>query len=873
MRLGLLAFILTFSAFAQVAVPRKSDDDLTLLLAQQRKTQVKKVVYDLHFELSKDAETFEGQSILEVELYRIDLPLSLDLVAKKIKSVKVNGKELKNYPSRKGSFDIPQQELSQKMKIDITYTAGYSEDASGFQRIKDPADGAEYLYTDFQPYYAHRLFPSFDQPDLKGIFNVTVLAPKEWKVIHNELVSEAKEKGEKVLTTFKPTPPLPTYLFFLGAGPFVEWKDSYGELPLFLYARKSLEQYVDHKEIMRVTKEGLKFFNDYFAYPYPFSKYGHVFIPEFAWGGMENPGAVTLNEKYIFRGPVPQSRHEDRVNLILHEMAHMWFGDLVTMEWWNDLWLNESFATYLASVAQARALNSEATWLDFFQTKAWGYWQDQLITTHSIETDVPDVRTAKGNFDGITYAKGAAALKQLHFFVGDEAFKTGLRNYFKTYAWSNTRREDFIKAIALAAKTDLSEWTSKWLQTAGVNRVRINLECKEDKVAKATIEQKPSVSGAFSPHRTKIAFYKLDDKELKLDDTLTEFYLVQENILKKASKKDCPDFIFPNHEDYDYALFSLDEKSLSNTGLALTTIKDPLTRLMLWNILHQMVRDEELTPEKALEFALTGLKKEENDLVLGNLLGRKSTLRDQQYELYLTKDERAKIAPELEGVVWERMEKAEKASSLQMTFFDFYLSMAQTPASQQKLYDMLVKNSPPEGITLDQDRRWTIIVNLARSGHTQVEKLIEEELKRDSTTTGKRQTLVARAAIPDAKKKQAMWKELTTNKKLTHSDLSEAGSEFHQPNYPELSQLFLKDYFQRVQTMDWSKHDEVVDVWFEELFPHTLCTKEVLKQSEKSFKAAKKLTSIARRAWMEAQDELARCVRVRNPLKKGESVE
>lgn len=863
MQILLITFFF-FNAFAATAIPRKSDDDLTRLLAQQRKTQVKKVLYDLRFNLRKEAKGFEGFVRLDVELNRLDLPLSIDFVGK-ITKLTVNGEELKKYPARKGSFDIPQSKLKPQTSILVEYTGEYTSEAGGFYRVKDPSDGNEYLYTDFQPYHAHHLYPCFDQPDLKGIFKLKVEAPKDWLVIHNELVEKTEVGDEKVLTTFRETPPLPTYLFFLGAGPYVEWKDKYGDLPLAIYARKSLEKYVDADDIMKVTKKGLKFFNDYFNYPYPFSKYAHVFIPEFAWGGMENPGAITLNEKFLFRGPVPESKIEDRVNLILHEMAHMWFGDLVTMEWWNDLWLNESFATFVASLAQDKGLGSKSTWLDFFHTKVWGYWQDQLVTTHPIEVDVPDVRTAKSNFDGITYAKGASALKQLHYFVGAEGFRNGLRNYFKTYAWSNTRREHFIQSIAQASQTDLSSWVTKWLQTAGLNRVNVSAECKDKKILSLQITQKPSSSETYSPHRTLLALYEIDDDEFDLDETISETYDGPLTEVKLKKKIDCPDFIFPNHDDFDYALFSLDEKSLAVAPKALANIEEPLTRLMIWNILHQMVRDAELSAPKAFEIALDGLKAEENDLLLGNVIGTShSALRDLQYLTYLDKDQRAKIAPKLEGILWDRVINAKKESSLQMTFFDFYLSVAQTPASQLKLYDLLVKNTPPEGITLDQDRRWALIRNIARNGHTDAEKIIEQELKSDNSTSGHRNALAARAAIPLKSNKTKMWKKLLSDKNLTYSDLKEAGREIHGVNYPELSKPFLSDYFKTITQKHWDKADDVVDIYFERFYPSNLCTEETLKMSEKAFRKANHLTSIAKRAWREAEDELKRCIKVRN---------
>lgn len=862
MKFLIILIALIPTAFAAV---RKDDDNLTLELARERKAQVKSVEYFMEFHLEKGKDTFEGKVTLEIELAKLDAPLSIDFLMEKITSVRVNGSELSVYPKRRGSFDIPKKNLTQKMSVEVSYTGLYSKDASGFQHSKDPEDGSEYVFTDFEPYYAHRLFPCFDQPDLKAIFHVTVKAPADWRVIQNELVEKEVMDGDKTTTTFRPTKPISTYLFFLGAGPFVEWKDNFGDLPLVLYARKTLAKYVDHEVIFETTKKGLKFYNDYFGYPYPFSKYGQIFIPEFAWGGMENPGAVSLNERGIFRGPVPQTKYERRNSLILHEMAHMWFGDLVTMEWWNDLWLNESFASYLASVAEERAMKSEATWLDFFGGKTWGLWQDQLVTTHPIETAVPDVRTAKGNFDGITYAKGASSLKQLHFFAGEEGFRNGLRDYFKRYAFSNTKRQDFIGAIALASKTDLTDWTAKWLQTAGPNRVSIVPECDGKKLTKLTVHQKPSVSGTISPHRVRVGLYELDDDELDLEEKLDVTYSSESTEVASAKDEDCPDFILPNKDDLDYALFSLDEKSLAKAKIAITKLPEPLSRLMVWNMLYQMTRDSELSPAIYMNIAMAALKTEKDDLLLGGLMGRGSALKSLYFS-YLDKDERAKIAPEFEALLWNRMELAKPGSSLQMLFFDFFVNVAQTQMSVTKLFDILVKNEPPKGITLDQDRRWAVLMNLSSNGHNQAMKLISEELKRDPSVMGKRMALAGKAAFPSATQKKEMWKDLFTNKDLTHSDLEEAGARMHNPNYPEFSTPYLNDYFRRLASMDWKANDDKVDVYFETFFPHTLCTEELQKQSQTAFQRSKNLTTLAKRSWMEAQDELNRCVKVRKLL-------
>lgn len=860
-----LALLWSFCTFAQEVVPRKAEDDLTFLTAQQRKSQVKKVKYDLFFKLEKGSETFQGLTIIELEMARLDLPLSIDLFKQKIKSISVNGEELKKYSKRLGSLDIPQARLKPLTKIEINYQSEFSKESSGFKRVVDPADGAEYLYTDFEPYYAHWLFPSLDQPDLKAIFKVTVSAPVEWKVIQNELPESEKVSGKIKTTIFRETKPLSTYLFFLGAGPFVEWKDKFGDLPLYLYARKSLAQYVDVEKIMLSTKTGLKFFNEYFDYPYPFSKYGHIFVPEFSWGGMENPGAVTLNERNIFRGPVPQTRYDGRNSLIMHEMAHMWFGDLVTMEWWNDLWLNESFASYLAGIAQERAMEAKSTWLRFFQSKTWGYWQDQLITTHPIETDVPDVRTAKGNFDGITYAKGASALKQLHFYVGEEGFREGLRSYFKTYAFKNTKRSDFITSIATAAKKDLSVWTSKWLQTAGPNRVLVEAKCDDGKIKSLVINQKPSISKTLSPHRTRLSFYEVDGSDLELQGIHEAVFSKEKTIIDGLSGKDCPDFIFPNKDDQDYALYSLDKNSLAKAKTAIVSLPDPLSRLMLWSTLSQMVRDAELSPVKYFEYAFEGLEKEEDKELLGSLLGR--SLTGAQYDLYLTKGEREAISKKLEEIILKRMDKSEKGSSLQMSFFDFYLSIAQSPASQKSIFKMLQKKSPPEGIVLDQDRRWAIIVNLSRNGHEKALELIETELKNDKSTIGKTMALSARAAFPTLENKKKVWSEFYNNKSFSKSDLRSAGHYIHDSDYPELSEPFVADYFARVEAMDWKSHDDMVGVYLKSFYPLQVCSEKILKQSDESMKKAKHLTTLARRSWMEAQDELKKCLMVRKAAK------
>jgi len=862
----LATLFLPFSTFA-----RTPENNIDRAFSEARKKQVKSVRYDLSLDFKKGAEEYHGSVRLHLELVSSAKPLSIDWMGKKIEKVSVDRQPIADFTEKKGWLEIPGKYLKGSAgpnansdnlhTIEIDFVGGFGTEGTGFQRVVDPEDKNEYLYSDFEPYQAHELFPCLDQPDLKAELTLDVSAPTEWLVIGNELVTKQdKISAETTRTFFQSSKPLSPYLYFVGAGPFTEWKDQAGKIPLVLYARKSLAKYVDAPALFHTSKKGLEFFADYFGYPYPFSKYGMIFVPEFSWGGMENPGAITLNERNIYRGPVPASRREGRDNLILHEMAHMWFGDLVTMQWWGDLWLNESFASYMANLAQDRALGSKNAWQDFASSKTWGYWQDQLVTTHPIETPVTDVRTAKGNFDGITYSKGAAALQQLHFFVGEDSFRTGLRSYFQKFAFRNAVRADFIGEIAKAAGRDLAPWTRAWLQTSGPNKVKALWSCKDGKLSSLSIEQKPSSSGTLAPHRTRIGLFQKHGDELEFNLSVDAAYSAKLTALE-VPEADCPDFVYPNLDDKDYAIFSLDEISLKSAESVLKGgVKDPLLRLLVWNTLHQMVRTGELSPVRYIEMAMLGIAAENDDGVLGVLLGRHSNMR-RLWLHYLSPTDRVNLAPAFEAIIWKRALAAPAGSSRQMSFYDFYVKLVQSKQGLEDLAASLEKNAPPAGIELDQDRRWAIVYTLARNGHPNALTLAEAEGKKDASDTGKRSVYATRVAFPDLEGKKKFWEEILTPEKIPPSTLESAAGEFHQANQLELSAKFADEYFQRLRELDFAKRDQLVELYFDGLFPSNLCSKKLLTSSESNLKKARKLTPLARRSWIEANDELARCVK------------
>ena len=435
----------------------------------------------------------------------------------------------------------------------------------------------------------HRVFPCFDQPDLKATYDVKVRAPSSWKLVSNAPERDSHVEGEWRTVKFERTQPFSTYLVFLGAGDFdviaAEKPVSHHgrEIPMRLFVRKSVRRDLDKdvEEIFDIVERGFRFFGEYFDYPYPFDKYDQIFVPLIGFSAMENVGAVTLTERFIYRGPQPVSVRDGRASTILHELAHMWFGNLVTMAWWNDLWLNESFATYMAALAQDLVMKNPRAWLNFHGTKGWAYWQDQLVTTHAIETSVNNTNEAFSNFDGITYGKGAASIKQLAYFTGAENFRDGLRAYFEKHAWGNSTRPDFTGAIGEAAAIDLRIWSEKWLQTAGLNRVKPIVECKGNDLHSLGLRQTPSVSNTLSPHRTAVALFTWNDGKLELGHRQS-VVLEDQEVFTDPAFKPCPDLFYANYGDNDYALYSLDPRSLEFVESHLNQVSEPLLRAMLW---------------------------------------------------------------------------------------------------------------------------------------------------------------------------------------------------------------------------------------------------------------------------------------------------
>jgi aminopeptidase N len=762
-------------------------------------------------------------------------------------------------------------------QVEISFSHPYGTQGNGLHRFKDPVDSRVYLYSDFEPYHAHQMFPCFDQPDLKATFKVTAEAPSDWQVISNTLQNEISPVDGKKRWVFPTSPIFSTYVFALHAGPYAAWKSDAQGIPIRLFARKSLAKYVDHDEWLKITRQGLEFYGIEFGLPYPFFKYDQIIVPDFNQGAMENVGAVTFSERYIFRSPVTRDRHRRRADTILHEMAHMWFGDLVTMKWWNGLWLNESFATFMAANAVEEATEFSGSWQAFFAgMKEWAYWEDQLVTTHPIELPVPNTDSAEANFDGITYGKGAAVLKQLRYYLGPDDFREGLQRYFQKYSYKNTNLSDFTKMLTEASSEDLTRWQRSWLQTAGLNSIRAEWKCEADpktnrsKVSEFNLLQTPAE--ALRPHRTQIALFYFPRGRNKSISPLEPtkpfdvFYSSSSTPVPQIIGQPCPDLVFPNFADQDYVKVELDPISQEQALKALARIKNPLTRQMIWHTLWVMVLDGQVRPQDYADAALSQGKNETDTVVLASLLKHlvDTSANHSSVLKFLKGDLRNLYLRKFETWTKTRLLLARAGSDHQIIWFQTYLESASSAPSIQYLKGLLSGRQKLRGFPIDQERRWKVIRTLARNGDKGVQEAIAAELLKDPTDMGQKEAIAAEAMIPHAESKKTWLTQVSQpNGALPLAKLREAMNHYQVLGQEEFIQASADTYFEKLPQLAFSKklQDQEHSKWFAEgMFP-SLCNSEIVKRTTDLLNAYPKLpASVIKTLNIQRQEE-ERCIR------------
>ncbi len=745
---------------------RQQSESLFEDYAKMRAQQVSNVTYNLQVTLDNTSEHFSGITDVNFDLAKGNQnDLTIDFDSGTVNSVKVNGKVV-SFTYEKWFITVPASELATgKNTVTVDYQRAYATDGSGLHRFVDPENEEVYLYTDFEPYDANRLFPHFDQPDLKAQYTMQVTAPSHWQVISSVRENNIEEKGEHKVWHFPESAKFSSYIFSLHAGNYAVWEDQYEDIPLRLFARQSLAEYVKTEEWFKPTKQSFKFFNEYFGVRYPFIKYDQVVAPDFNAGAMENVAAVTFSEYYIARGEKSTRAKMSLANVIAHEMAHMWFGNLVTMRWWNGLWLNESFATYMANLEVNEASDFKNAWDVFYSgTKQWAYRSDDSVNTHAIELPVPSTGDALTNFDGITYGKGASVLKQLPYYLGEDNFRIGVSNYLKKFSYKNTELDDFIGELGKAAGKDMSQWTQDWLYNAGLNTIKVNYQCSDKVISEFTIEQTaPADYPTLREQRVQVGLYNTAEKGMTLTKAIPVTYKGAITEVKDAIGQTCPDLVYPNEADWGFVKVDLDDKSLDSVQKHINSIDSVTMRLMLWQSLSDSVRDAKLSADKFVHFAIANIEGETDYNVVRKIAGSLTTaLRYLSTATRLEQKDYSELYREVEDLYLSLLEKSAAGSDFQKLWFSRYVSMTKTDKHLANILHVLQGEKSYDGLTVDQDKRWDIIAQLSRYQHGNYQAILTAEKSKDNSDSGVKNAIYAEVMQPDAQVK-AKWFDVVIN--------------------------------------------------------------------------------------------------------------
>ena len=708
----------------------------------------------------------------------------------------------------------------------VTARLPYSRTGEGLHRFVDPADGRTYLYTQFEPADAHRVYPCFDQPDLKAPISFEVSAPAAWTVISNQPEESAEERPDGARRhVFGATPPLSTYISAVVAGPYVrhssEWTGADGSrIELGLVCRASLEPHLDDEELFTVTRQGLDFYHSQFGYPYPWGKYDQVFVPEYNLGAMENPGCVTFTESYLHRERATRAELAGRGNTILHEMAHMWFGDLVTPAWFGDLWLKESFAEFMGAHASVEATRYTDAWTTFaLGRKAWAYTADQLSTSHPIVADVPDLEAAKQNFDGVTYSKGAAVLKQLVHHVGLDAFMAGARSYFQDLAFSSATLDDLLRHLSAAGGRDLSGWARAWLRTTGPDLLIPEVLVDDGRITELTVIRDARSSSASRPatrpHTLDIGLYRLQGDALVRTELIGVDVNSPRTPVKAARGLPAPDLVLVNDEDLSYAKVRLDSTGTATALAHLSGLAEPLARALVWSMLWNAVRDAVLPVGDHLA-AVAAHAGAETDPAILQVVLRSAR---QEVDQYLPARAVPAARAELAAAAWRGLDAAEPGSDVQLVWARHAaLAGAGDPGSAGRLRGLLDGTTPVEGLEVGADLRWSLWQSLAGLGAADVDEL-DAELGRDRTKNGVAHHLHALVAMPGSAARQEMWRQLRTPGALSNEHVDAVLAGLASPLGRDELTTLNAGYFDELDEV-WENHSvEIAQRLVEGLFP------------------------------------------------------
>jgi aminopeptidase N len=816
-------------------MPDMPGTNLTRDEAQTRARLLGVDSYTVELDLTTSETTFATTTTIAFTCTQTGAETFADLVGATIHELTLNGTALdpaEVYADNR----IRLTDLQEVNELVVRADCPYSRTGEGLHRFVDPVDDRVYTYTQFEVPDARRVYATFEQPDLKSVFHFHVTAPEGWAVVSNAPTPEPQPLGEgKALWEFPATERMSTYITALIAGEyhaeFATYHGAHGDIPLGHYCRQSLVDHMDTDELVKLTCQGFEFFEGAFGYPYPFHKYDQLYVPEYNMGAMENAGAVTLRDEYLPRSRQDASFYEFRCSVILHEMAHMWFGDLVTMKWWDDLWLNESFAEWACYHAAVEATEFDESWTGFTNArKNWALRQDQLPSTHPIAADNYDLQAVEVNFDGITYAKGASVLKQLVAWVGLENFLVGLRSYFGKHAFGNSEFSDLLSALEESSGRELDSWAKEWLQTSGVNTLTPQFELDDDgsytsfSVLQTAVVEHPTLRR----HRIGVGLYDTVQNEhgngRLVRRTNVEVDVEGESTsIEELVGMRQPDLLLLNDGDLTYAKISLDDRSLATVVGGLSRLDDSLARALCWGAAWDMTRDAEM---RATDFVA---------LVLGNIAVETDAFGSSRIPGYAAQAANNFSDPATRDelrALWEQgvrrlLDEAEPGSDHQLTFTRSFASAAHTDAALDDLEALLDGSLVIDGLTVDTDLRWTLLGGLARAGRADEER-IAEELRRDNTISGQERAAAARASRPTVEAKAAAWEIAVVRDDVPNETQRSVVLSFMQPGQEELLAPYVEKYLEVAETLWERKGTQRASTALEFLFPRPLASRELL---------------------------------------------
>lgn len=846
--------------------------NLTQVEATERARLLDVTGYDISLDLSSavraaEARTFRSRTEVRFRCTEPGASTFIELAADSVRSATLNGApvDLGDWSAEKG-LTLSGLDSDNTLVVDADFA--YSNSGQGLHRAVDPVDGETYLYSQFETADAQRVYACFDQPDLKSVYTWHATVPEHWKVISNMPVEREEAAGEGLKTVhFATSVRMSTYITALCAGPYHEVRDSHDGIDLGAFCRASMAPHLDSDDLFLVTKQGFDFFHEQFGVRYPLPKYDQLWVPDFNAGAMENFGCVTHAEAhYLFRSQVTDYEYEQRANTILHELAHMWFGDLVTMRWWNDLWLNESFAEWASHWCNTHATRFTEAWTTFLSIrKNWGYRQDQLSSTHPVYCEMPDLEAVEVNFDGITYAKGASVLKQLVAYVGEEPFLAGLRAYFAKHAWGNATFDDLLSELEAASGRELRKFAAQWLETAQVNTLRPELTIGADGTYEQVVvlQEAPAGHPTLRTHRIGVGLYDLTDGRLVRRERHEVDVTGDRTEVPALRGVPAADVLLLNDDDLTYTKLRLDERSMATVVQHIAGFESSLARALCWTAAWDMTRDAELAARDYVALVLAGLPAE-TDINLVN-----AALRQANTTLTYYAD--PAWAPtgwaELARTARTALAAAEAGSGFQLTWARAYAQAARSAEDLATLRGWLAGNDVPAGLAIDTELRWAVLDALVANGAAGTAE-IEAELAGDRTASGEREAAYAHALVPTAENKAAVWAELTGPEALPNWRNRALLQGFTHPAQTELTAPYREKYFAVVDQVWGSRDSEPAQEFAQLAYPMFLVDEETVAATD-AWLAGDGHPASLRRLVAEGRDGVVRALRARERDARG----